>query len=43
MPKINLTTKIKAPVERVFDLARSIDLHILSTTGTHEKAVAGKT
>ena len=43
MPKIILTTKIEAPVERVFDLARSIDLHILSTTGTCEEAVAGKT
>ena len=43
MPKIILTTKIKAPVDRVFDLARSIDLHIISTIGTNEKAVAGKT
>ena len=43
MPIIKLETKITAPVERVFDLARSIDLHKLSTKGTNEEAIAGKT
>ncbi|MFT7613217.1 MAG: ligand-binding SRPBCC domain-containing protein [Parvicellaceae bacterium] len=43
MTKITLETIIDAPVERVFDLARSIDLHKLSTKGTNEKAIAGKT
>ena len=32
-----------APVERCFDLARSIDLHIRSATATRESAVAGVT
>ena len=43
MPKIELITKINAPVEKVFDLARSIDLHMESTKQTGEKAIAGKT
>lgn len=43
MPVIELTTSIAAPIERVFDLARSIDLHIASTVGTGERAVAGVT
>lgn len=42
MPLIRLDTKIDAPLERVFDLARSIDAHIASTEGTHERAVAGR-
>ncbi len=43
MPEINLTTFIVAPVKRVFDLSRSIDLHLQSTAYTNEKAIAGKT
>ncbi|XAL99178.1 SRPBCC family protein [Phycisphaeraceae bacterium D3-23] len=43
MPTIQLDTDIAAPIERVFDLARSIDAHIDSTASTGEKAVAGKT
>jgi ligand-binding SRPBCC domain-containing protein len=43
MVKIQLHTIIKAPIERVFDLSRSIDLHKLSTKGTNEEAIAGKT
>jgi ligand-binding SRPBCC domain-containing protein len=43
MPLIELTTAIAAPVERVFDLSRSIDLHMDSTAGTGERAVAGVT
>ena len=43
MPKIELTTSIHAPIEKVFDLSRSIDLHMESTKQTGEKAIAGKT
>ena len=43
MPVIELSTAIAAPIERVFDLARSIDLHTASTQGTGERAVAGVT
>jgi len=43
MPLIELTTVINAPIDRCFDLARSIDLHKLSTAGTDEEAIAGVT
>ncbi|MGJ8726232.1 MAG: SRPBCC family protein [Roseibacillus sp.] len=43
MPLIVLTTRIKAPVERVFDLSRSIDLHLKSAGETSERAVGGRT
>ncbi len=43
MPTIHLTTFIAAPVERVFDLARSIDLHKRSMSHTKEEPVAGVT
>ncbi len=43
MPTLHLSTRIKAPIERVFDLSRSIDAHIASTSPTKEKAIAGKT
>lgn len=43
MPLIELETQIQAPIERVFDLARSIDAHMASTEGTRERAVAGRT
>ncbi len=41
MPEIHLTSFIAAPVERVFDLSRSINLHQISTADTNEKAIAG--
>ena len=41
MPTIHLTTFIAAPVERVFDLSRSIDVHKKSMAHTYEQAVAG--
>ncbi|MGZ5218495.1 MAG: SRPBCC family protein [Chitinophagaceae bacterium] len=41
MPTIHLTTFIAAPVARVFDLARSIDMHKQSMTKHKEEAVAG--
>lgn len=43
MPKIELQTFIKAEIEICFDLARSIDLHTISTSKTNEKAIDGRT
>ena len=43
MPVIELLMLIRAPQERVFDLALSIDAHQDSTVGTNERAVAGVT
>ncbi|WP_378177974.1 SRPBCC family protein [Aquimarina sp. SS2-1] len=43
MTKIQLITNIEAPLEIVFNAARSIDLHMDSATHTKEKAIAGKT
>jgi ligand-binding SRPBCC domain-containing protein len=42
MPVIEITTHIYSDIETVFDLARSIDLHSISTARTNEKAIAGK-
>ncbi|SFB68402.1 hypothetical protein SAMN04487907_10134 [Zunongwangia mangrovi] len=43
MPKIEIVTEINAEIQLVFDLSRSIDLYIISTEKTKEKAIAGKT
>ncbi|MBK9730731.1 MAG: SRPBCC family protein [Chitinophagaceae bacterium] len=43
MSLIILTTSINAPIQRCFDLSRSIDLHMHSTSKTKEKAIAGVT
>jgi ligand-binding SRPBCC domain-containing protein len=43
MPVIELITEINAPIERCFNLSRSINLHLLSTSKTNEKAIAGVT
>jgi len=43
MPVIELTTRIEAPIERVFDLSRSIDLHAASMTRHSEQIVDGVT
>jgi ligand-binding SRPBCC domain-containing protein len=43
MTVIEISTPIKAPIERCFDLARSIDLHMESTKQTGETAIAGRT
>jgi ligand-binding SRPBCC domain-containing protein len=40
---IDITTQIAAPIQRVFDLSRSVDLHATSTMQTGERAVAGIT
>lgn len=43
MAEIILETTVKAPLERVFDLARSIDFHCHSAASTQEKTIAGVT
>lgn len=43
MPTIELHTRINAPIEKVFNLSRSIDLHMESTKQTGEQAIAGRT
>lgn len=43
MPSIQLTTVIYAPVEVVFNLSRSINLHMESMAQTNEKAISGVT
>ena len=43
MVELNLTTIISAPIDRCFDLSRSIELHLLGTEQTGEQAVGGVT
>ncbi len=43
MPVIQIITVINAPIQRCFDLSRSIDLHMVSTKHTNERAIAGRT
>jgi ligand-binding SRPBCC domain-containing protein len=43
MPVIHLEIVVRAPVERVFDLSRSVELHVDSTGTTNERAVGGVT
>lgn len=43
MPIIKLETTINAPIERVFDLARCIDLHEKTMSKHNEKAIGGVT
>ena len=43
MPVIKLEIEINAPIERVFDLARCIDLHVETMGQSDEKAIGGKT
>ena len=43
MGRIRLETRIRAPITRVFDLARDIDLHEASMASSGEKAVGGRT
>lgn len=43
MPKIELTTEIYSSINICFDLARSIDLHKISTSKTNERAIEGRT
>ena len=43
MGSLCIVTRIQAPIERCFDLARSIELHMRSTASTSERAIAGTT
>ncbi|HEY8561177.1 MAG TPA: SRPBCC family protein [Pyrinomonadaceae bacterium] len=43
MPVIKIEIVINAPIERVFDLARCIDLHEQTMAKTDEKAIGGVT
>jgi len=43
MPVIELKTVVRAPIKRCFDLSRSVDLHVQSTSKTGERAIAGVT
>ncbi|WP_245869986.1 hypothetical protein [Pedobacter ginsengisoli] len=43
MPIIRIETFINTDQAKVFDLARNIDLHQVSTAHTNERAIAGKT
>jgi ligand-binding SRPBCC domain-containing protein len=43
MAEFRIVTKIAAPLERCFDLARDIDFHTQSLGATGERAVAGRT
>lgn len=40
---IQVETVIQAPIERCFDLARSVEAHLASTATTAERVVAGRT
>jgi ligand-binding SRPBCC domain-containing protein len=41
--RIVVETSISAPIERVFDVARDIDVHLASQQGRREQAIAGRT
>ncbi|HEY0386293.1 MAG TPA: SRPBCC family protein [Pyrinomonadaceae bacterium] len=43
MPLIKLETRINAPIERCFDLARDVTVHAAAAGETNEHAVAGVT
>lgn len=43
MGSIHLVTPVAAPVGRVFDVARDIDLHMQSMAHTGERAIGGRT
>jgi ligand-binding SRPBCC domain-containing protein len=42
MTSIRVETLIKAPIDRCFDLARSVDAHLASTAKTNERVVGGR-
>ncbi len=42
MPIIRTSARINAPIDRVFDLARSIDAHLATTSSTKERVIAGR-
>jgi len=42
MTSIRVETQIKAPMDRCFDLARSVEAHLASTAKTAERVVGGR-
>ena len=43
MTTINIITKVNAPIQKVFDINRDIDIHQKSAIKTNEVAIAGVT
>jgi ligand-binding SRPBCC domain-containing protein len=43
LPTLKLTTSINAPIELCFNLARSVEVHLESTSHTNEKVIRGRT
>ena len=43
MPAILIETRIRAPIARLFDLARDVDIHALTSAFTGERIVGGRT
>ena len=43
MTTISIETRIAAPIEICFDLARDVDTHVRTSAGNQERAVGGKT
>jgi ligand-binding SRPBCC domain-containing protein len=43
MTTINIITKVKAPIQKVFDINRNIDIHQQSASKTNEVAISGVT
>lgn len=41
MPRITLSRSVAAPIERCFDLSRSVEFHLASTPRTDEEVVGG--
>src|SRR3954470_3976090 len=42
MPTVIIETKIKAPIELCFDLARDVEIHCQTTARTQERIIGGK-
>ena len=42
MSALTTITEIRAPFERVFDLSRSVDLHVRSAGAKGERVIAGR-
>jgi ligand-binding SRPBCC domain-containing protein len=43
MTTIVVETRIRAPINLCFDLARDVDIHVQTSASTGERAIAGKT
>lgn len=42
MPTLMLETEIAVPIERCFDLARDVEIHLATAVHTQERIVGGK-